>query len=236
MILIADSGSSKTEWGLIVNKNDIRNFQSTGLNPYFINSSEIENELKKNLLPFVNEDKITKLFFYGSGCGNLQKKDIVREPLEKIFRLADVEVENDILGAARSLLKNNRGIVCILGTGSNSCLYDGNSIIQNINSLGYIFGDEGSGAFIGKNLITSYLRDELPTEIKNKFENIETNTFYQILDSVYKKPFPNRYLATYTQFVFDNISHPYIKKLVFNSFDSFFELQIQSIKNYSNER
>lgn len=233
MILIADSGSTKTEWNLIVNNDDVRKFQTIGFNPYFIDSKGIEEELEKNLLPFVNELQVKKVFFYGAGCSSLQKKDIVREPLEKFFRIAEVEVEHDLLAAARSLCGHEKGIACILGTGSNSCLYDGNEIIENVESVGYMFGDEGGGVFIGKQLITAYLRNELPVELRIKFEEKYPVRFNHILDAVYKQAFPNRFLASFSPFMHENKEHPYIYQIIFDAFDKFITYQVSKYTNYS---
>lgn len=233
MILIADSGSTKTEWNLIVNNDDVRKFQTIGFNPYFIDSKGIEEELEKNILPFVNELQVKKVFFYGAGCSSLQKKDIVREPLEKFFRIAEVEVEHDLLAAARSLCGHEKGIACILGTGSNSCLYDGNEIIENVESVGYMFGDEGGGVFIGKQLITAYLRNELPVELRIKFEEKYPVRFNHILDAVYKQAFPNRFLASFSPFMFENKEHPYIYQIIFDAFDKFITYQVSKFTDYS---
>ncbi len=232
MILIADSGSTKTEWSLIAKDKDIRNFQTIGFNPYFIDSAGVEEELEKNLLPYVNEMQISKVFFYGSGCSNLQKKDVIREPLERFFRLAEVEVEHDLLAAARSLCGYEKGIACILGTGSNSCLYDGKDIIENVESVGYMFGDEGGGAYIGKQLITAYLRNELPKELRIKFEIKYPYRFNHILDAVYKQAFPNRFLASFSPFLSENIEHPFVNHIIFDAFDKFFNYQVSHYTNF----
>jgi N-acetylglucosamine kinase-like BadF-type ATPase len=234
MILIADSGSTKTDWSLITPDNEIRSFQTIGMNPYFINTEGVEKELEKNLLPYVNQQLITKVFFYGSGCSSLQKKDVIREPLEGFFRLADVEVEHDLLAAARALCGKSKGIACILGTGSNSCLYDGNDILENVPSVGYFFGDEGAGVYIGKILINAYLRDELPHDLRELFEIKYPYRFDFILDAIYKQSFPNRFLASFSIFLSENISHPYIYQLIFDAFDKFFYYQISRYSNFKN--
>ena len=232
MILIADSGSTKTDWSLLAHDNEIRDFQTIGMNPYFINSEEIENELEKNLLPYVNIQLIDKVFFYGSGCSSLQKRDVLREPLEAFFRHADIEIEHDLLAAARALCGKNYGIACILGTGSNSCLYDGNDIIENVPSIGYFFGDEGSGAYLGKIFITAYLRNELPNDLKQLFELKYQYRFDYILNAIYKQAFPNRFLASFSIFLSEQISHPYIYQLIYEAFDKYFYYQISHYTNF----
>lgn len=236
MKLIAESGSTKTDWRLINHKNEISDFQTIGLNPYFVSSEDIKEELDKNLLPYLNPTSIEKVYFYGSGCGNLQKKDIVREPLEQFFRLAKVEVEHDLLGAARALCGHEKGIACILGTGSNSCLYDGRDIIENVPSVGYFFGDEGGGAYLGKKFIGAYLKNELPDDIKNSFESQFSFRFDYILDTVYKKPFPNRFLASFSPFFLSNIHNNYIREMIFDAFDMFFHYQVSKYTDYKKEK
>jgi len=236
MKLIAESGSTKTDWRLINNKNEISDFETIGLNPYFVSSDDIKEELEKNLLPFLNPLSVEEVFFYGSGCGNLQKKDIVRDPLEQFFRLAKVEVEHDLLGSARALCGRTKGIACILGTGSNSCLFDGEEIIENIPSVGYFFGDEGGGAFLGKKFIGAYLRDELPIDLKVEFEKHFPYRFDIILDTIYKKQFPNRFLASFAPFFLSNINVPYIRSMVFDSFDLFFHYQISKYTDFKTQK
>ncbi len=236
MKLIAESGSTKTDWRLINNKNEISDFETIGLNPYFVSSDDIKEELEKNLLPFLNPLSVEEVFFYGSGCGKLQKKDIVRDPLEQFFRLAKVEVEHDLLGSARALCGRTKGIACILGTGSNSCLFDGEEIIENIPSVGYFFGDEGGGAFLGKKFIGAYLRDELPFDLKVEFEKHFPYRFDIILDTIYKKQFPNRFLASFAPFFLSNINVTYIRSMVFDSFDLFFHYQISKYTDFKTQK
>ncbi|MCX6230789.1 MAG: hypothetical protein NTZ33_04525 [Bacteroidetes bacterium] len=235
MILIADSGSTKTDWTLIIPEHENRSFQTIGMNPYFIDKEGIEKELEKNLLPFVNQQLITKVFFYGSGCSSIQKKDVIREPLEGFFRMAEVEVEHDLLAAARALCGKEAGIACILGTGSNSCLYDGNDILENVPSVGYLIGDEGAGVYIGKMFISAYLRDELPPDLKQAFESASPMRFENILDAIYKQAFPNRFLASFSTFIATQITHPYIYQLIFDSFNKFFLYQVSHYTGYKTQ-
>lgn len=236
MKLIAESGSTKTDWRLINHKNEISDFETIGLNPYFVSSRDIKEELEKNLLPFLNPIDVEEVYFYGSGCGNLQKKDIIREPLEQFFRLAKIEVEHDLLGSARALCGREKGIACILGTGSNSCLFDGEKIIENVPSVGYFFGDEGSGSFLGKKFISAYLKGELPNDLKEKFENKFSYSFDFILDAVYKNKFPNRFLASFAPFLLSNISLTYVHNLVFESFDLFFYYQVSKYSDFKKHK
>ncbi len=232
MILIADSGSTKTDWSLLSHEHEVKTFQTIGMNPFFIDAEGVALELEKNISPYLNAKLIEKVYFYGAGCSTMQKKDVIREPLESFFRMAEVEVEHDLLAAARALCGKNSGIACILGTGSNSCLYDGDEIIENVPSVGYFFGDEGGGVYMGKILITAYLRDELPLDLKQLFEKKYAFRFDYILDAIYKNSFPNRFLASFSIFLSENITHPYISKLIYNAFDQFFYYQVSKYSGF----
>jgi N-acetylglucosamine kinase-like BadF-type ATPase len=192
-----------------------------GINPYYQTTEEIRTELSVQLIPKLDNQSISSIYFYGAGCAIEEKKSIVREALKSLFDHASIEIESDLLGAARSLFQNNKGIACILGTGSNSCYYDGNHIIENISPLGFILGDEGSGAVLGKLLIADCLKNQLPLELKEKFLTSYQLTPAEILDRVYKKPFPNRFLAQFAPFLLDHLEEPSIFNIVFDSFDAF---------------
>ncbi|HEX3006010.1 MAG TPA: ATPase [Bacteroidales bacterium] len=159
-------------------------------------------------------------FFYGAGCSN-QKQEIVINALKQVFPASQIFVGSDLLGAARSLCQNNSGIACILGTGSNSCFYDGKDIVSHVSPLGYILGDEGSGAVIGKKLVSDILKNQLPEQVSQLFfENYKVDV-NSILDSAYKQPFPNRYFAQFTRFISENIQIPELENIVIESFDDF---------------
>jgi len=232
MILIADSGSTKTEWCVIDTEHEPKSFQTIGFNPYFVTEEVIAEELDKNLLPFVNTKFIEKVFFYGSGCSTPEKNQIIQSPLEDFFRNATVEVEHDLDGAARSLCGRQKGIACILGTGSNSCLYDGKDVVENVSSVGYMFGDEGGGVYAGKMFISDYLRDEMPADIRKLYEEMYPYRFDKILNAVYKEPFANRFLASFTPFMSKYIEHPYVINLMTDSFDKFFKYQVSHYTGY----
>ena len=157
MILIADSGSTKTIWCLLSKKGNPALFSTTGINPFFRNSDDIEAELKTGLVPKLNSG-IEKVFFYGAGIINDAKKNVIRTALKRLFPGTQIEINSDLLAAAHATLGKNQGIACILGTGSNSGLYDGDSVIENVPPLGFILGDEGSGAVLGKKLLADYLK------------------------------------------------------------------------------
>ena len=229
MLLIADSGSTKTDWRLIDKEKSIHQLQTQGFNPFFQDSADISNILKQEFfeqLPpgFKFED--TRIFFYGAGCSSLQKCEIVENGLKEVFQGARIEVHHDLLAAARATCGKSPGIAAILGTGSNSCWYDGNDIVQNIPALGFILGDEGSGAHIGKTFIQDYLNKEVPESIRQRFYERFKLSKEDILDAVYKKPFPNRFLAGFSKFVYQNLKEQYILNLVKTCFNQFFDKHI----------
>lgn len=221
MILIADSGSTKTQWCVIDNGKVLKEIYTLGINPFYQSTDEISADLVEKLSSKLDSSLITNVSFYGAGCSFDDKKQIVRDALQPLFPQAAIEIDSDLLGAARALFQRQKGIACILGTGSNSCYYDGTQIVQNISPLGFILGDEGSGAVLGKHLVADILKNQLPTELKEKFFTQFQFTPAEILDRVYKKPFPNRFLAQFTPFLLDNLEEPAIFNLVFDSFDAF---------------
>lgn len=232
MILIADSGATKSDWILMNEDEEPMKFQLVGLNPFYVDTIEIENILSKELTPYIENKRIQKVIFYGAGCSSVFKCMTVEDALDKQFENAEIVVESDLLGAARALFKTNEGIACILGTGSNSCLYDGQNIVENITSLGYFFGDEGSGAHLGKIFLKDFLLGKLPKEIETAFKKIHNYNRDNILDAIYNLPFPNRYLASFCEFYTDHLSNKYIFDMVSNSFREFFVNQIKQYSDY----
>jgi glucosamine kinase len=223
MILIADSGSTKTDWRLISHTGRITQARTIGLNPYYQNTNSIINELEVHIQPLVDEE-ISDIYFYGTGCAGEQALSTVRNALLHVFeRLEGVLVASDMLGAARAACGRAEGIACILGTGSNNCLYDGHDIIDQIPSLGFWLGDEGSGGYLGKTIVVKYLHRELPEDLYQKFENRYAINRIDVLENAYKKPFPNRYFADFSKFMFDNRSHPYIYQELYHTFSLFFD-------------
>lgn len=235
MILIADSGSTKTDWRLIDEQNKIHQYATQGFNPYFQTTEEIAEIIKAELLPKL-ESEISnpkfQIFFYGAGCGADSKKEIIRNALFENFPIATIEVNTDLLGAARALCGSKPGIAAILGTGSNTCYYDGATIIENRASLGFILGDEGSGANIGKTFIQAYLNKEIPADLSARFFERFKYTTDDILDAVYKKPMPNRFLASFSKFIYQNLKEQYIIDLVANCFEDFFDKHICKYEKY----
>lgn len=227
LALIADSGSTKTDWVLIDKNNVISNLKTIGFNPYFQTKDQISLEIKEHLKPFLDDhiSKIEHIYYYGAGCSNDVNCKIVLDGIRNALDLKNIDIHHDLLAAARALCGNHAGIACILGTGSNSCLYDGKNVIENVPSVGYLFGDHGSGANIGMTFIQAYFDGELPKKIKDAFEQHGYHR-EEILDNVYKKPMPSRYLASINKFVSENIKDPYVRKLVKNCFIGFFQKQV----------
>ncbi|MBL7887999.1 MAG: N-acetylglucosamine kinase [Bacteroidia bacterium] len=231
MILIADSGSTKTDWRLIDEEKNIHQFQTQGLNPYFQTSEQIAEIIQHELVSkFSNTINFPgsklSIHFYGAGCKTEDKKTLVKDSLLKLFSSSEVFVESDMLGAARALCGRSPGITAILGTGSNTCYYDGNKIAENRTSTGFILGDEGSGAHIGKTFIQAFLNDELPEELAIRFQERFKLSKDDIIDAVYRKPLPNRFLASFSKFVYQNQKEEYILQLLITCFEQFFDKHV----------
>jgi N-acetylglucosamine kinase-like BadF-type ATPase len=230
MILIADSGSTKTDWRLVTDT-EVLPYSTIGFNPYHVSVSQVLNELNVSAL----KDKaslITQVYFYGAGCSSAEKSDLIKEALLQFFKNAQVEVNHDLLAAARATCGKNAGMSAILGTGSNFCLFDGENIIENIPALGYILGDEGSGVDMGKTLIKKYLNKELSSSLSEKLAEEYSLNLNSILNAVYKEPLPNRYLAQFTVFIKKHEDESEMDELVKNCFQHFFDLTICKYKNY----
>lgn len=232
MLLIADSGSSKIDWATIDKGGNIRYFETEGFNPYYKKTEELYKTVEKELLPMIDKDLVEEIYFYGSGCSTDSKKMNVEDTLKESFGHIAVFIEHDLFGAARALLGKQEGIACILGTGSNSCYYDGKEIVENVPSLGYLYGDEGSGTYIGKLLITAYLQNKLPGSLKKGFENKYNMSLEAILDASYNKGRPNIFLSSFSGFISEHISDNFLKNMVRVSFEDFFHLQILKYKKY----
>ena len=232
MRLLADSGSTKTTWILMEDGLVKKNIHTPGLNPYFLSSETIEAILKADLIPELFPDFIKEIHFYGAGCSTENNNNMVKHCFSLFFRDAEISVYHDILGAARALFGRSRGIAGILGTGCNSCYYDGNEIYTKVPSLGYLFGDEGAGSYLGKLFIGHYLKESLPEDIRTAFDRKYRFTLEDILNALYNRPFPNRFLASFSEFIAPQQNHPFIHNLVKSSFTAFFEAQISKYRDY----
>lgn len=220
-ILIADSGATKCEWRL-VGKNKTKAVTTQGISPYFLTAEQIIALLKKELLPRIKQASVTQVFFYGTGLSNQQNVKMLQKVLKQLFPGAAVNAQTDLVGAARALCGKNKGIVCILGTGSNSCYYDGRRIAKNSPGLGYILGDEGSGAYLGKKVVQYYLYKTFDEDLQNRFEKKFGVTQLDILDRVYKQPLANRYLASFAIFLAENRGHYMVENIIEDGLNDFF--------------
>lgn len=220
--LIADSGATKCEWCLIENNGKNTTINTTGISPYFLNAEQIAEVLQRELMPALKNAEVDEVHFYGTGLGNPDNVKIVCKALKTLFPAAKVKADTDLLAAARALCGDEKGIACILGTGSNSCYYDGKKIIKNTPSLGYILGDEGSGAHLGKKVIQYYLHSTFDEDLKARFDARFATSQMEILETLYKKPFPNRYLASFAIFLAENRGHYMVENILEDSLSDFF--------------
>ncbi len=220
-LLIADSGSTKTEWCLLKGKTK-KTLLTQGLSPYFLNTDQITGIMLQELKPQLSGTEPEEIFFYGTGCSNVENVRLVKKAIQQVFRLAHVYVDHDLMGAARALCGHDKGVACILGTGSNSCYYNGKRIVKNSPGLGYILGDEGSGAYLGKKVIQYFLYNTFDPDLMDRFRaSFHTNSD-EILTAVYKNPLPNRYLASFAIFLVENRGHYMIENIIEDGFNDFF--------------
>ncbi|MGB1120641.1 MAG: N-acetylglucosamine kinase [Saprospiraceae bacterium] len=236
MHLIADSGSTKTAWRLIKSESTIIPLETIGYSPQYITTDEMIDDLKEILIPQlpVLTNDISKISFYGTGCSTPRTVTIIQLALENVFEKAEIEVNHDLLGAARALCGHSSGVACILGTGANSCLYDGQFITDNIPSVGFMLGDEGSGGYLGKQLVRAYFYRELPEDLELAFAKKYQLTRDDMLLNVYKKSAPNRYLASYTKFLSEYLEHPFVWQFVKNGFQDFLDAMVLKYENIEN--
>jgi glucosamine kinase len=220
-ILIADSGSTKAEWCLI-NGDKKKKIVTQGISPYFLNTIEIEQLLAKELKNKLKEHEPDEIYYYGTGCINPENAKLVTKALKTTFPKAKITVTHDLMGAAKALCGDEKGVACILGTGSNSCYYNGKKIIKNSPGLGYILGDEGSGAYLGKKVVQYYLYNTFDPDLMDRFNAKYNTTSAEILDAVYKQPLPNRYLAGFVPFLVENRGHFMIENIIEDGFNDFF--------------
>ncbi|MEO6522855.1 MAG: N-acetylglucosamine kinase [Mucilaginibacter sp.] len=233
MIIIADGGSTKTNWCLVTDEQKKIYFNTEGYNPYFVSEAYIINSLKEGLPTDLQIDKITEVNYYGAGCSVDDKKKIVQGAMQAVFTNAKVNIGHDLLAAARAVLGTNEGFAAILGTGTNTCLYNGKEITHNIDSLAYILGDEGSGCYIGKKLLGDYVRGYMPEAVRELFWETYKLTPDEVIDIVYTKPLANRFCAGFSKFVYDNtVNIEYSRNLVKSSFNDFFRNLVTHYPDY----
>ena len=227
MVAIVDSGSTKSDWVILDDfKKVFLKTETIGFNPNFINRELIAPEIQKNSNLISVKNSITKVFFYGSGCGVEKNRQTIESELRKVFDKAEVIVKEDLMAAAYAAYKGKPAIVCILGTGSNSCYFDGKDVKIELPSLGFLMGDEGSGSAIGKQLVRRYFMKKLPADLHAEFETDYKLTIEDALKHMYHAPRPNAYLADFNKFVVERKDHPYFVNMVFEEMKSFFEYQV----------
>jgi glucosamine kinase len=219
--LIADSGSTKAEWCLIDGKKK-KTFITQGLSPYFLSLLQVQKILEQELKSKMKQAVPDEVFFYGTGCSNPDNVKLIKKAIQNVFPSAKVAVDHDLMGAAKALCGTEKGIACILGTGSNSCYYNGKKVMKNSPGLGYVLGDEGSGAYLGKKVIQYFLYNTFDEDLMDRFTAKFKTSSYEILDAVYKKPLPNRYLASYAIFLAENRGHYMIENIIEDGFNDFF--------------
>ena len=225
MKLVVDSGSTKTDWGFFSTVYDLKAIKTQGVNPCHQSEEEIRTIIRQELIPNTQDmdlAAISQVFYYGAGCATESICTQMAALLKEFFPNAAITVDSDMLGAARALCGRTEGVTCILGTGSNSCLYDGKSIVDQIPSLGFILGDEGSGAALGRRLIGDCLKRQLPDTVSREFMERYSLTKESIIESVYRKPLPNRFIAGFAPFVYEKRAVPEVHKMIIQCFQEFF--------------
>lgn len=225
MKLIAESGSTRTEWALVEDNHLVQRVFTEGLNPFFQTRREISRSVRLGLPESFFKKKLDQVYYYGAGCSSYEKKNILGASLVAQFK-TPIQVESDLLAAARGLFKCEAGIACILGTGSNSCFYDGKIIVKNVKAAGYILGDEGSGAVLGKLFLADLLKGLAPKELANEFHEKFRISVNDVMESVYNLPFPNRFLGTIAYFLGDYMDNEYVHNLLTNNLRSFFNRNV----------
>ncbi|GAO43268.1 N-acetylglucosamine kinase [Flavihumibacter petaseus] len=221
-ILIADSGATKCEW-CVVEKGKLKKTVFTlGISPYFLDGTQIEELIRRDLVPEIRKFSLDAVFYYGTGCKNPANRKMISKALGRVFTEAAIEVDHDLMGAARGLCQASKGIACILGTGSNSCYFNGKKIVKNSPGLGYVLGDEGSGAYLGKKVLQYYLYQTFDEELRYRFDQKFALSEMEILDKIYKQPLPNRFLASFALFLAENRGHFMVENIIEDGLNDFF--------------
>jgi len=219
--LIADCGSTKSEWCLVQGRKKTTVF-TQGISPYFLDTAAIAKVLSTELKPSLGRKMPDAIHYYGTGCLNPANRRSVKKALTSVFPDADVEVDHDLSAAARALCGHEKGVACILGTGSNSCYYNGRKIVSNSPGLGYVLGDEGGGAYLGKRVLQYYLYNTFDEDLRSRFDAKYVTSNAEILDHVYKQPLANRYLASFALFLAENRGHYMIENIIEDGLNDFF--------------
>lgn len=234
MILIADSGSTKTDWMIVDQKSPMVKFNTAGFNPYFHDEKFILSELQKNAEFSTIANSIDQIYFFGAGCSSAERNKIIVAAFKKFFAKASINVDTDMIAAVRATCGDLPGTVCILGTGSNCCYFDGVNIVANNFGLGYVLADEGGGSYFGRKIITAYLYDAMPPTLKKKFDEKFEMTKEIAISNVYGKPRANVWLASFSIFLSENKDDLWIRTLVKDGIREFLNLYILSNEKYKN--
>lgn len=229
-ILIADSGFTKTDWRLIQKDGSIEQARTAGINPYYQSEEEMLRVIKD--LHAQIPDKIDEIFYYGTGCSSGVNRKKIADLLAKYYPTAIIDVNHDLLAAARSLCGEKPGIACIIGTGTNSCFYDGDKITHNVPSLGWAIADEGGGTYLGKMLVTDYYRKDMPAHLRETFKETFGLTKDKFLTHIYQEPMPGRFLASFAKFIGQHIAEPYMHQLVATGFETFITKNVMKYEGF----
>ncbi|MDW3210510.1 MAG: hypothetical protein R8N23_11615 [Reichenbachiella sp.] len=234
MILIGTSGSSKCDWQLIEGNETVLNMSSSGINPYFHTEDIIEVSVRSLNELLEHTEEIEVVFFYGSGCSSKKLQNIVERALAKVFVQSHIYVNHDIVAAAFATYDGTPSFTCLMGTGANSCFFDGDIVRQEVPGIDYVLGDEGSGAYFGKILLQSFLRKQLPPEIATAFEQTYNITKHDILQNVYMKPFANVYLASFSEFIHQHMDHPFFRVILKDGIRKYVEIYLECYPDHKN--
>ena len=233
MILVSDSGSTKCDWILIDSQSNQHKTNSMGFNPFFHDADLVYSKLMENELFIEYRNRVSEVYFYGAGCSSEARNRIIANGLKRVFSSAEtVLVDHDLKGAALSTSQGDTGISCILGTGSNSCYFDGTKVIEKVPALGYILGDEGSGSYFGKILLSEWLYHRMPAELAEDFAKEYNLTKEGIFEAVHHKADPNVYLASFSPFISKHLDHPYFREMVYDGLDKFVNIHVLCYDNY----
>ena len=234
MKIIAESSATRTEWAIVDGNQIVEHAFTSGMNPYFQSRRQMSHSIRLELPETFFRRRLSHIYFYGAGCANLEKRKLMESSLVAQFR-TPVTVESDLLGAARGLFVHSQGVACIIGTGSNSCLYNGEEIVRNVPPLGYVLGDEGSSAYFGKIFLADVLKGIAPQELSEEFYEQYNVTHNMLMNEVYAGEMPSRSLARYGLFLADHLSDDYVRNIVYDGFMLFFRRNVAAynFKDYS---
>ncbi|MFY0644341.1 MAG: hypothetical protein JXR19_07725 [Bacteroidia bacterium] len=233
MILVADSGSTKCDW-VLIGQDQRYKAETMGFNPFFHDADLITSKIKENHVLDIYKEQVKEIYFYGAGCSCPERNSVLKEALASHFNnLEKLIVDEDIAGAAYATCENEHGIVCILGTGSNSCNYDGVHVQKGQPALGYILGDEGSGSYFGKKLLTQFMYNKMPRELAIALQEYGGDKLDNLMVSIYNKPNANVFLASFMKFIFNYQEHPYFQKMIYDGMKHFAEIHVLHYENYS---